>query len=126
MFNARPASAVAMNRAIMTTRKAAWLLVKNILNHTKKGKLELAPNRRWKQYWVALKGVELLFYNADEKTVTTDDLDEPVFELDVDGCIVQAVPEHARLENVFSLSSKNGNAYYLQVCVSCCLKEKVF
>ena len=74
---------------------------------------------RWKQFWVALKGIELLFYNADEKTATTDDLDEPVFELDVDACIVQAVPEHARLENVFSLSARNGNAYYLQVWFTC-------
>lgn len=112
----RPPSAINMNRQIMSTRKAAWLLVKNVLIHSKKGKLELATSRKWKKYWVALKGLEMLFYQADEKSVTTDDMDDPSFQLDVDACLVQAVPEYTRLENVFSLSTKSGNAYYLQVC----------
>lgn len=110
----RPPSAIVYNRQIMTTRKAAWLIVKNVLIHSKKGKVEVASHRKWKKYWVALKGIEMLFYHADEKTVTTDDLDEPSYRLDVDCSIVQAVPEYTRLENVFSLSSKHGNAYYLQ------------
>ena len=90
-------------------------MIKNVLIHSKKGKLEQAHNRKWKKYWTALKGIELLFYHCDEKTVTQQDLDEPSHRLDIDRCIVQAVPEHAKLENVFSLSSKHGNAYYLQV-----------
>lgn len=113
----RPPSAIVYNRQIMTTRKAAWLIVKNVLIHSKKGKVEVASHRKWKKYWVALKGIEMLFYHADEKTVTTDDLDEPSYRLDVDCSIVQAVPEYTRLENVFSLSSKHGNAYYLQVLI---------
>jgi len=110
----RPESAIVQNKQFGTTRKAGWLVVKNILIHSKKGKLEQAHNRKWKKYWIALKGIELLFYNCDEKTVTLQDLDEPCHRLDVDRCIVQPVPEHAKLDNVFSLSSKHGNAYYLQ------------
>ncbi|XP_065057687.1 protein still life, isoforms C/SIF type 2-like isoform X1 [Rhopilema esculentum] len=110
----RPASAIVHNKQFGTTRKAGWLVIKNVLIHSKKGKLEQAHNRKWKKYWTALKGIELLFYHCDEKTVTQQDLDEPSHRLDIDRCIVQAVPEHAKLENVFSLSSKHGNAYYLQ------------
>ena len=113
-LDSRPPSAINLNRQIMTTRKTGWLVVKNILIHSKKGKLELASSRKWRKYWVALKGTELMFYHADEKTVTNDDLDEPSHQLDVDNCIAQAVPEYPRLENVFSLSTKHGNAYYLQ------------
>ena len=111
----RPESAIVQNKQFGTTRKAGWLVVKNILIHSKKGKLEQAHNRRWKKYWIALKGIELLFYNCDEKTVTVQDLDEPSHRLDINRCIVQAVPEHAKLDNVFSLSSQHGDAYYLQV-----------
>ena len=66
---------------------------------------------------MALKGIELLFCSCDEKTVTQQDLDEPSHRLDVDKCIVQAVPEHAKLDDVFSLSTKHGDAYYLQVII---------
>ena len=59
--------------------------------------------------------MELLFHQADEKTVTTDDMNEPTFQLDVDDCLVQTVPEYTQLENVFSMSTKYGHAYYLQV-----------
>ena len=113
--DARPPSAINMNRQIMTTRKAAWLLVKNVLIHSKKGKLELATGRKWRKYWVALKGVEMLFFLADDKSVMAEDMGAPSFELDVDACLVQGVPEYTRLENVFSLSTKHGSAYYLQV-----------
>lgn len=75
----------------------------------------MSNHRKWRKYWVALKGVELLFFQADEKTVTTEDMNEPTFQLDVDSCLVQAVPEYTRLENVFSICTKQGNAYYLQV-----------
>eukprot|EP00112_Aurelia_sp_Birch-Aquarium-sp1_P015853 Seg3542.1 transcript_id=Seg3542.1/GoldUCD/mRNA.D3Y31 product="Protein still life isoforms C/SIF type 2" protein_id=Seg3542.1/GoldUCD/D3Y31 len=110
----RAESAIVQNKQFGTTRKAGWLIVKNILIHSKKGRLEQAHNRKWKKYWVALKGIELLFCSCDEKTVTQQDLDEPSHRLDVDKCIVQAVPEHAKLDDVFSLSTKHGDAYYLQ------------
>jgi len=114
--DSRPPSAVNLTRQMMTTRKAAWLLVKTILVPSKKGRLELSSQRKWRKYWVALKGIELLFYQVDEKSVvSTEDMDEPHFQLDVDSCIVQNVPEYTRLENVFSICTKHGNAYYLQV-----------
>uniref|UniRef100_A0A7M5X061 Uncharacterized protein n=2 Tax=Clytia hemisphaerica TaxID=252671 RepID=A0A7M5X061_9CNID len=110
----RPPSVVNLTRQMMSTRKAAWLLVKCLLQHSKKGRLEMSNHRKWRKYWVALKGVELLFFQADEKTVTTEDMNEPTFQLDVDSSLVQAVPEYTRLENVFSICTKQGNAYYLQ------------
>ena len=43
-----------------------WLTVKNWLIH-KKRKIELAPKRTWKKYWVCLKGTMLLFIQCDEQ-----------------------------------------------------------
>ena len=114
----RPPSVVNLTRQMMSTRKAAWLLVKPLLGPSKKGRLEVTTgggNRKWRKHWVTLKGMELLFHHADEKTVTTDDMNEPTFQLDVDDCLVQTVPEYTRLENVFSICTKYGHAYYLQV-----------
>ena len=39
--------------------------MKNWLMH-KKRKVELAPKRTWKKYWVCLKGTMLLFYSCEE------------------------------------------------------------
>ncbi|MEQ2269624.1 T-lymphoma invasion and metastasis-inducing protein 1 [Xenotaenia resolanae] len=39
-----------------TVRKAGALAVKNFLVHKKNKKVELATKRKWKQYWVSLKG----------------------------------------------------------------------
>lgn len=39
-----------------TVRKAGALAVKNFLVHKKNKKVELAARRKWKQYWVSLKG----------------------------------------------------------------------
>ena len=96
-----------------STRKASWLLVKSVLVHSKKGRLELVASRKWRKYWVALKGMSLLFYEMGDSS--TEAMEEPAYELDVEACLMQAVPEYTRLENVFSLSTKRGNAYYLQV-----------
>ncbi|XP_065649566.1 protein still life, isoform SIF type 1 isoform X6 [Hydra vulgaris] len=115
---ARPASAIISNKQIVTTRKAAWLLVKNVLLYSKKGKLEAskqqASQKKWHKYWVALKGMEMAFYDANEKTESLEDLDTPSFSLDIDWCIAQAAPEYVDLENVFSLSTRSGCFYYLQ------------
>lgn len=40
-----------------TVRKAGRLAVKNFLVHKKNKKVELATRRKWKSYWVSLKGV---------------------------------------------------------------------
>ncbi len=44
-----------------TVRKAGRLAVKNFLVHKKNKKVELAPRRKWKSYWVSLKGVCVVF-----------------------------------------------------------------
>lgn len=41
-----------------TVRKAGALAVKNFLVHKKNKKVELATRRKWKRYWVSLKGGE--------------------------------------------------------------------
>lgn len=129
----RPPSVVNLTRQMMTTRKAAWLLVKPLLSLSKKkkGRLEVVTggggSNKWRKYWVTLKGMELLFHQVDEKTVTTtEDMEEPTFQLDVDDCLVQTVPEYTRLENVFSISTKSGNAYYLQVCFELYYNNYIF
>ena len=50
-----------------------------------------------------------------DRTVSPQDLDDPTFILEIDGCIAQAVPEHAKLDHVFSVSSRLGEGYYFQV-----------
>lgn len=44
-----------------TVRKAGTLAVKNFLVHKKNKKVEPAARRKWKQYWVSLKGVAQIF-----------------------------------------------------------------
>lgn len=44
-----------------TVRKAGALAVKNFLVHKKNKKVELATRRKWKQYWVSLKGTMNMF-----------------------------------------------------------------
>lgn len=45
-----------------TVRKAGALAVKNFLVHKKNKKVEPATRRKWKQYWVSLKGVTLIMF----------------------------------------------------------------
>lgn len=45
-----------------TVRKAGALAVKNFLVHKKNKKVEPATKRKWKQYWVSLKGVALILF----------------------------------------------------------------
>ncbi|CAG5118110.1 unnamed protein product, partial [Candidula unifasciata] len=84
----------------------------NWLLHKKK-KIELAPHRAWKKYWVCLKGTTLLFFDCDdESTVTAHTV--PRHILVIEGAISQAVPEHPKRENIFSLSTACGDAYLFQ------------
>ncbi|XP_060603385.1 protein still life, isoform SIF type 1-like isoform X2 [Ruditapes philippinarum] len=93
-------------------RKAGWLVVKNWLVQKKK-KLELAPRRTWKRYWVCLKGTVLLFYDGDIDNVTIEET-VPRHMLVIEGGISQAVPEHPKRDNIFSLSTAFGDAYLFQ------------
>ncbi|XP_033741186.1 protein still life, isoform SIF type 1-like isoform X2 [Pecten maximus] len=93
-------------------RKAGWLVVKNWLIQRKR-KLELAPKRKWKRYWVCLKGTVLLFFDCDEETLI-DENTIPRHILVIEGGITQAVPEHPKRDNIFSLSTAFGDAYLFQ------------
>ncbi|KAK3098133.1 hypothetical protein FSP39_016489 [Pinctada imbricata] len=93
-------------------RKAGWLVVKNWLIHRKR-KLELAPKRKWKHYWVCLKGTVLLFFEGGEESVISES-SIPRHILVIEGGIAQAVPEHPKRENIFSLSTAFGDAYLFQ------------
>lgn len=48
-------------------RRAGWLTFKPLLTLHKDRKLDLVARRKWKQYWVTLKGVCLnnAFYTTD-------------------------------------------------------------
>lgn len=49
-------SDILLTAAQGTVRKAGALAVKNFLVHKKNKKVESATRRKWKQYWVSLKG----------------------------------------------------------------------
>ncbi|XP_055889576.1 protein still life, isoform SIF type 1-like isoform X3 [Biomphalaria glabrata] len=99
-------------RQVGAIRKAGWLVVKNWLLHKKK-KIELAPRRTWKRYWVCLKGTTLLFFDCDEESAVTENI-IPRHILVIEGGIAQAVPEHPKRDYIFSLSSACGDAYLFQ------------
>ncbi|KAE8289734.1 T-lymphoma invasion and metastasis-inducing protein 2 [Larimichthys crocea] len=76
-------------------------------------KLELVTRRKWKQYWVTLKGCTLLFYETYGKGSPEQEL-SPRYALLAEDSIVQAVPEHPKKENVFCLSNSYGDVYLFQ------------
>ncbi|KAI1895843.1 hypothetical protein AGOR_G00110940 [Albula goreensis] len=94
-------------------RKAGWLSFKPLLTLHKDRKLELVPRRKWKQYWVTLKGCTLLFYETYGKTSTEQDT-SPRYALLAEDSVVQSVPEHPKKENVFCLSNSYGDVYLFQ------------
>lgn len=50
-------SDILLSAAQGTVRKAGALAVKNFLVHKKNKKVESATRRKWKHYWVSLKGM---------------------------------------------------------------------
>ncbi|XP_060689484.1 rho guanine nucleotide exchange factor TIAM1 isoform X1 [Hemiscyllium ocellatum] len=98
-----------------TVRKAGSLAVKNFLVHKKNKKVELATRRKWKYYWVSLKGCTLFFYDGDGRS-GVDQNSAPKHMVWIENSIVQAVPEHPKKDNVFCLSNSLGDAFLFQTC----------
>uniref|UniRef100_A0A672GHN4 T-lymphoma invasion and metastasis-inducing protein 1-like n=1 Tax=Salarias fasciatus TaxID=181472 RepID=A0A672GHN4_SALFA len=96
-----------------TVRKAGALAVKNFLVHKKNKKVEPATKRKWKQYWVSLKGCTLFLYESDGRSCI-DQNSIPKHALWVENSIVQAVPEHPKKDFVFCLSNSVGDAFLFQ------------
>ncbi|KAM6907302.1 rho guanine nucleotide exchange factor TIAM1 [Xenentodon cancila] len=96
-----------------TVRKAGALAVKNFLVHKKNKKVEPATRRKWKHYWVSLKGCTLFLYESDGRS-GIDHTSVPKHALWVENSIVQAVPEHPKKEFVFCLSNSVGDAFLFQ------------
>uniref|UniRef100_A0A3B4UDF1 TIAM Rac1 associated GEF 2 n=1 Tax=Seriola dumerili TaxID=41447 RepID=A0A3B4UDF1_SERDU len=94
-------------------RRAGWLSFKPLVTLHKDRKLELVNRRKWKQYWVTLKGCTLLFYETYGKGSPEQEL-SPRYALLAEDSIVQAVPEHPKKENVFCLSNSYGDVYLFQ------------
>nr|XP_013999522.1 unnamed protein product [Salmo salar]XP_013999524.1 unnamed protein product [Salmo salar] len=95
-------------------RRAGWLSIKPLLTLRKDRKLELVARRKWRQYWVTLKGCTLLFYETYGKSSCPEQELSPHYALLAEDSIVQAIPEHPKKENVFCLSNGNGDVYLLQ------------
>uniref|UniRef100_A0A2K5D2G9 TIAM Rac1 associated GEF 2 n=1 Tax=Aotus nancymaae TaxID=37293 RepID=A0A2K5D2G9_AOTNA len=95
-------------------RKAGWLFFKPLVTVQKERKLELVARRKWKQYWVTLKGCTLLFYETYGKN-SMDQSSAPRCALFAEDSIVQSVPEHPKKENVFCLSNSFGDVYLFQI-----------
>ncbi|XP_013868185.1 T-lymphoma invasion and metastasis-inducing protein 1 [Austrofundulus limnaeus] len=96
-------------------RKAGNLAVKNFLVHKKNKKVESATRRKWKNYWVSLKGCTLFFYETDGRS-GIDNNSNPKHAVWVENSIVQAVPEHPKKDFVFCLSNSLGDAFLFQTC----------
>ncbi|XP_051766868.1 rho guanine nucleotide exchange factor TIAM1 isoform X2 [Ctenopharyngodon idella] len=96
-----------------TVRKAGILAVKNFLVHKKNKRVEPAAKRKWKQYWVSLKGCTLFFYETDGRS-GIDHNSIHKHAVWVENSIVQAVPEHPKKDFVFCLSNALGDAFLFQ------------
>ncbi|XP_036380069.1 T-lymphoma invasion and metastasis-inducing protein 1 isoform X1 [Megalops cyprinoides] len=96
-----------------TVRKAGELAVKNFLVHKKNKKVEPATRRKWKRYWVSLKGCTLFFYETDGRS-GIDHNSIPKHAVWAENSIVQAVPEHPKKDFVFCLSNSLGDAFLFQ------------
>nr|XP_048700135.1 rho guanine nucleotide exchange factor TIAM2 isoform X4 [Caretta caretta] len=94
-------------------RKAGWLFFKPLVTLQKEKKLELVARRKWKQYWITLKGCTLLFYETYGRN-SMEQNNSPRYALFAEDSIVQSVPEHPKKENVFCLSNSFGDVYLFQ------------
>ncbi|XP_073672136.1 rho guanine nucleotide exchange factor TIAM1 isoform X2 [Paramisgurnus dabryanus] len=106
-------SDILLTTAHGTVRKAGILAVKNFLVHKKNKRVESAAKRKWKQYWVSLKGCTLFFYETDGRS-GIDHNSIHKHAVWVENSIVQAVPEHPKKDFVFCLSNALGDAFLFQ------------
>ncbi|XP_060947631.1 rho guanine nucleotide exchange factor TIAM2 [Limanda limanda] len=95
-------------------RRAGWLFFKPLITVNKDGKMELVARRRWRHYWVTLKGCTLLLHETYGRSSGTERDLSPRYALLADDSIVQAVPEHPKREHVFCLSNSFGDVYLFQ------------
>ncbi|KAJ8008875.1 hypothetical protein DPEC_G00082980 [Dallia pectoralis] len=95
-------------------RRAGWLSFKPLLTVHKDRRLELVARRKWRQYWVTLKGCTLLLYETHGTSSCAEQEMSPRYALLAKDSVVQAVPEHPKKENVFCLSNAYGDVYLLQ------------
>uniref|UniRef100_A0A8C1W041 TIAM Rac1 associated GEF 2b n=1 Tax=Cyprinus carpio TaxID=7962 RepID=A0A8C1W041_CYPCA len=94
-------------------RRAGWLTFKPLITLHKDRKLELVARRKWRQYWVTLKGCTLLLGESNGKTSPEQEC-TPRYAVLAEDSIVQAVPEHPKKEHVFCLSNAYGDVYLFQ------------
>ncbi|XP_043106600.1 rho guanine nucleotide exchange factor TIAM1 isoform X2 [Puntigrus tetrazona] len=106
-------SDILLSTAQGTVRKAGLLSVKNFLVHKKNKRVEPAAKRKWKQYWVSLKGCTLFFFQTDGRS-GIDHNSIHKHAVWVENSIVQAVPEHPKKDFVFCLSNALGDAFLFQ------------
>ncbi|XP_076011233.1 rho guanine nucleotide exchange factor TIAM2 [Genypterus blacodes] len=95
-------------------RRAGWLTFKPLITLNKDRKLELVTRRKWRRYWVTLKGCTLLFFETYGKSGGAERELTPRYALLAEDSIVQAVPEHPKRENVFCLSNVYGDVFHFQ------------
>ncbi|XP_061423702.1 rho guanine nucleotide exchange factor TIAM1-like isoform X2 [Lethenteron reissneri] len=105
-------STARLSAAQFQVRKAGWLRAKHLF--CRKGKkIEPALRRKWRRYWVALRGCSLLFSEAAGQTGSEQD-PEPKRSLAVEGALVQALPEHPKRDFIFCLSNAHGEVFCFQ------------
>ncbi|XP_077578477.1 rho guanine nucleotide exchange factor TIAM1-like [Stigmatopora nigra] len=98
-----------------TVRKAGRLAVKNFLVRKKNKKVESAARRKWKSYWVSLKGCTLYLYETDGGS-GMDAGSVPKRAVWAENAMAQALPEHPKKDFVFCLSNSLGDAFLFQTC----------
>ncbi|KAM9840324.1 rho guanine nucleotide exchange factor TIAM2-like, partial [Aulostomus maculatus] len=105
---------IMMEKEQGVVRRVGRLSFKPLMTVNKDRKLELVARRRWRHYWVTLKGCSLLFYETYVKNGGAEHKLSPRYALMADDSIVQGVPEHPRREHVFCLSNAYGDVYLFQ------------
>lgn len=94
--------------------KVGVLVVKNFLVYKKNKKVELVIWRKWKYYWVFLKGCMLFFYESDGR-FGIDYNSIFKYVVWVENSIVQVVFEYFKKDFVFCFSNFLGDVFFFQI-----------